>query len=473
MRSRLRRACRRCKDDTGQTLLLFAVLLPVLAGCCAIAVDIGMLRYKQVQLQSAADAAALSAALAIPHCDGVHDCSLMQTAALDSMADNGYSNTTLNLQCGDTTGNGVTLTLNNGPCEIPTDPNYGQPVYAEVILSESEPTFFARIFNIKSEAITARSEAKSIPYCMIFSADNTSSSAPPGVQFNLVSIGGNISADCGLADDSGASDAMTAKLLSLFTSVDTEQNVVHGGISTGLLSTISLSPAPQTHAPVVPDPLSYLTPPTPGSCNNSGNSLTIDLGLLTPVYTFSPGTYCGPVTIVPPPLGILGKIVFEPGVYYFKANSLGLSGLNVISATLPIYGNESIVGNGITFYFDSGSVNITGLADMQLTAPTTGPYAGILFYQNPDDTSPMTVIGGTGSIFQGAIYAAGAPLTVLGVNNASYTIIDTGSLNENLDIGLLDWVLSLLSGETFHVGANYSSLPYGSPIKIGSSILVE
>jgi hypothetical protein len=421
----------------------------------------------------------------------------MQTAALDSMSDNGFSNSTLNLQCGNTTGSGVTVTLNNGPCEIPTDPNFGQPVYAEVILAESEPTFFARIFHIQSEEITARAEAKSVPYCMIFSADDTSSSAPPGVQFNLVSLGANISADCGLADDSGATDAMTTDLVSLFTSVDTEQTVDHGGISTGLLSSISFSPAPQTYAPVVPDPLSYLTPPTqpsPGSCNYGGLlGITILAGA-----DESPGTYCGPVLIAP----VVGKVTFEPGTYYFE-NGVTIAGvgdvafgsgsydfnggLNIAGAGnvtfgsgtyyidngMSITGAADVSGTGVTFYLDSGSVHLTGLVPTQLYAPTTGDYAGILFFQNRTDTTPMTLIGDTGSVFQGAVYAVDAPLTVLGVNDAAYTIIDTGSLNEYLDIGLVDSLLSILNGETFHVGADYSSLPYGSPIKVGSSILVE
>ncbi|MCD6416191.1 MAG: pilus assembly protein TadG, partial [Planctomycetes bacterium] len=47
----------------GQVIVLFAGLVVLLLGMCALAVDVGMLHATQARLQNAADAAALAAAL--------------------------------------------------------------------------------------------------------------------------------------------------------------------------------------------------------------------------------------------------------------------------------------------------------------------------------------------------------------------------------------------------------------------------
>lgn len=445
------------KAESGQALLLVAIILPMIVLFCAIAVDIGILRDQKAQLQSAADAAAIAAALQIPHCDE-DDCTAMTTAATQSMTINGYKNVTLVKQCADPTGSGVRLTVNNGPCAIATDPNYGNNQYAEVVLSEPEPTFFAKFIGIDNVTISARAEAKNIPWCMIFSANNTSSTASPGMQFNLQNLSANISASCGLTDDSGASDAMTANQQTTSTTLDTAETAIHGGFSTDIYKNVSFSPKPQTYAPPVQDPLSYVTAPTTSSTCTYGTTDISSQG----TYTLSPGTYCGPITIA----SNQATVVFKSGLYYLTANSQGQGGITISEAA-------SISGKNVTFYFDSGSINMEGLVPTDLEAPTTGTYTGILFFQNRTDSTPMTLIGDTGSKFQGAVYALNAPLTVLGVNDAAYTIIDTGSLNEYVNVGILDSILSTLNGETFHVGDDYSSLPYGSPVKAGSAVLAE
>jgi len=54
---------RRMRGRRGQVIVLFAALVVVLLGMCALAVDVGMLYATQARLQNAADAAALAAAL--------------------------------------------------------------------------------------------------------------------------------------------------------------------------------------------------------------------------------------------------------------------------------------------------------------------------------------------------------------------------------------------------------------------------
>lgn len=416
------------RDTSGQAIVLFAVVLPVLVAFAAMAIDLGILHYQKEQLESAAQAAAMAGAMQISACGGVADCSAMTTAALNALNENGYTNITLNKQCGSKSGNGVVLTLNNGPCELGStanDPNYGNPNYVEAVVSKDEPTYFARLIGIDHIEVAARAESAlgDSPYCLYFSTGDTSSYAS-----NAVLINGNarITASCGLIDDSGSSTALSMNGGTLTTT----KLDIHGGMSD---NGGTISPSPSTYAPAIPDPLSYLQPPAAGACTSVSNQAT----------TLYPGTYCNGITI-----NGNENVTFSPGVYYMKGN-------------LIVNGQDTVSGNGVTFYFASGSLIMNGGSQLNFVAPTTGSYAGILYYQNPSDTNTIILNGDTTSVYQGVVYAPGANLTINGGGNvAAYTIIDTKSLTDN-------------GNGTFGLGSNYSSLPGGDPIKGPAPVLSE
>src|SRR6516165_6170804 len=56
----------RARDETGATAVIVAVILVVLLGCAALAIDIGSFYQAQRQAQAAADAAALAGAADLP-----------------------------------------------------------------------------------------------------------------------------------------------------------------------------------------------------------------------------------------------------------------------------------------------------------------------------------------------------------------------------------------------------------------------
>ena len=86
----------------------------------------------------------------------------------------------------------------------------------------------------------------------------------------------------------------------------------------------------------------------------------------------------------------------------------------------------------MTIYFapGAGSMNqTTGNPTIQLSAPTTGTYAGILIYQDPLNTNPSAFGGTTGSFWTGAIYAPKSDLTFFGnTSGTSYGIVVANSL---------------------------------------------
>jgi hypothetical protein len=119
-----------------------------------------------------------------------------------------------------------------------------------------------------------------------------------------------------------------------------------------------------------------------------------------------------------------------------------------------------VSGNGVTIYLSgsaTGGVMLSPSQTFNLVAPTTDPYAGILFYQDKTNPAPATINGTGGSKFQGAFYFPGASLTIdRGGSGAAYMIFVANSL-------------TLASPMSFP--SNYSSLANGSPIK--NAVLVE
>ena len=64
----------------------------------------------------------------------------------------------------------------------------------------------------------------------------------------------------------------------------------------------------------------------------------------------------------------------------------------------------SMSGTGVTIYVETGAVTMAGGATVSLSAPTTGYYQGILFYQDRANTSDATLVGGTSERMNGVLY---------------------------------------------------------------------
>jgi Flp pilus assembly protein TadG len=423
------------REESGQALVLAGLGMTVVVAFLAIAIDVGQLRYEQTKLQSAADAAAIAGALEISTCGSTYACTTMQTAVKQALTENGFSGSVAYTNCG-TPGSGLTVAVNQGPCQLgstSSDPNYGNSNYVEVVVSYPQPTYFARVIGVSSVKISVRAEAGlgNSPDCLYLSTNNTSTSANQAL---LVNGSATISASCGIVDDAGGTQA------AVFNGGDTIDSTglyIHGGDLNNGSNT--LSPSPTTGVTAVSDPLSYLTPPTAGSCTytnevvNSGSG-TVALG---------PGTYCGGLTI-----NGSATVTFSSGTYIMQGNMI-------------VNGGDTISGSDLTFYFSSGSLTMNGSSSADLVAPTTGSYAGILIYQNSSDSSGIILNGESNSVWQGAIYAPDANLTINGGGNlAAYTIVDTESMTVN-------------GGVDFTLGANYSSLPGGSPAKSSVATLME
>ena len=411
------------RDDNGQVIVLVVLCMAILLGFVALSIDVGQLLYTKVQLQTAADAAAFAGALEIQQCGTTANCAVMQTAAKSAMSENGLTADTFGIQCAAASATGTTLTLNNGPCALgASDPSFGNNNYVEAVVTKHQPTIFAGILGISAVNVMARAEAGlvSSDYCLYISTGNTSTGAGTAMTMNS---GGQLDATCGIIDDSGATSAMWLNSGSHLSATTID---VHGTYSYN--GGAHYTPTPTNYAAAVADPLSWVPRPTVGGCTN-----------VQPIgskgQVLNPGTYCGVN------LNSGASLTLNPGLY-------------IMNGYINVGSGATLSGAGVTLYFPSGTMQMNSGSTVNLTAPSSGTYAGILLYQSPSNSAGMNLNSGSASLWQGAIYLPGATLTInSGGNAAAYTIIDVKSL-------IID------SGAKFNIASDYSSLPGGSPARV-------
>jgi Flp pilus assembly protein TadG len=403
--------------ERGQVLVLVSASIAVLLGFMALAVDVGMLWTERRHMQTAADAAAIAGAAALLAGDDV------DTAGQNASALNSFSNGK----------NTTTVTINNPPL---SGTYAGNSNYVEAIVAQPQTAYFMRVLGYNTVDVSTRAVSGAIsgPDC-VYALDPTASDAI------TISGGANITANCGVIADSDSETAVGAISLSGGGKLTASSIGVVGNYSDSGGSTFS--PTPIKGVAPVPDPLAYLQPPTAGPCT-AGTSSNQAYQQTTQTATIGPGTYCDGIQVSG------GKTLnLQSGTYILE----GSGGLNVS-------GGSNLIGTDVTIYNSgTGQINLSGGSETNLSAPTTEPYEGILFYQNPGNTSQATISGGSGTVYQGALYFPTALLTYSGGSSTSaYTIIVADTV-------------ALSGGSSITLNNDVSSLANGSPIK--SSALYE
>lgn len=457
-------ACQRfARTDRGSVVIMFALSLTVILGMMALAIDVGQLRLAKQKLQMAADAAALAGALEISMCGGTARCSAMTAAAQNALAENGLSGATLQSTCVPS-GTASGFSVNNGPCALGTqNPHNGNANYVEVILSQSQPTYFAGVLGKPTVQIMARAEAaRSGGTNCIFALDPTGSGA---ITVELLAA---ITSPCGIVDESSSNSALQCGLLA---GISATQIGVVGGVSTFLCG---ISPTPSTHItrPSPADPLSYLPAPTVPSCGTSnvvgpthhGSNQALTITGTTTLY--ADNAYCGGINIMP------GANVTFDTTYGSTFVMTSLSGYPNYGLTIDL--GSTVRGNGITFYNygPSGAItfNCASLfGSVTLTAPTSGTYSGILFFQAPSNTSTAKIVGSTSwnTTLQGTYYFPTAKVTYALDGLVTYNIL----VAKDIDFAFLTLGAGTVGGsQSFN--NDYSSLANGSPL-FGNGAVLE
>ncbi|MFZ0311354.1 MAG: pilus assembly protein TadG-related protein [Candidatus Korobacteraceae bacterium] len=409
------------RDEEGQVVVLLAISVVVLALMAGIGIDVGYLRYKQQQMQKAADAGALAAATVLLNYGNCGNCSAVAT---DDIVANGFPGST------------ITVTW---PSQ---DPNYGGAHYVQVQVQQQQPLFFMNVGGFHSTTIAARSIGSAVGPASgcVYALDTVSGDMG-------FSVTGQFSSPCGIYAD--------ANILSNGTVNATAIGIV------GTASGSGYTPEPTTGIPQFQDPLAGVTQPTPGSCVHIG------IFTITTSTTLPNGAYCGPIAIAPTSGDIL--VTFQPGTYFL------FGGLTVTGN-----GHATLVGSGVTFVntasasYPYGPISLGGYAGFgyanpTLSSPTSGALAGILVFQDrsiPIGSSASTVDTSTDEVYAGAFYFPSTTLIYKGVTSGG---VGGGSIAIRSPTLLVAWKINI----TGNVAFNNTYIPAfgGSPIH--SAVLVQ
>jgi hypothetical protein len=439
------------RDDSGQTLVLTAASMTLLLGFLALAIDVGLLFRARRTVQIAADAGAAAAALDYKYNNAVLSAT---TAAKTAATANGVPDTNdVAVHCAPSSGPYAGGASCNG--------------FFEVIVTEPFSPFFMKLFSYNSINVTARAVAGSgLNGACIWAL------AKSGTDVSLTGSGALTAQNCSIYDDSSAGNALT---LTGSGSVTAKAIGIVGGYSKTGSGSISPNPPTTGIAPAA-NPLN-LSPPTipTGTCSSNctqTNSGSGNMPVSPGTYTSISNTGSGTMTLAPGNYIITGdlkntgsgSLILGAGNYTiggdFKSTgsssiSLG-SGVYETGGNLTLTGSGSLTGSNVMFY-TQGSTTITGSGSMNLTAPTSGLYNGVLIYQ-PSNSS-VTLTGSGGAKIQGIVYAPSSPLTLTG----------SGSMTVSLDI-IVDSLSVTGSGSI--TDTNYAVVTNSNSV-LGKLVMVE
>lgn len=438
----------------GQSLVFVAVGLLILLGIMGLAIDMGHLRHVKRQMQTAADAAAVAAAGEIDFGDFV-------VAGKKASSNNGFT---------DGTG-GVTVVVNHPPAA--PDPHNGNNFYVEAkVTNPAVPTYFAKIFGISTVSMTTRAvAAEGGGNNCIFAL------TPNNTGLSVVALA-LVSSPCGIVVESSSNNAITCAFLA---AINASSIGVVGNVGSFLCN---ITPTPKKiRVPVPADPLAAwaaANTPAVGNCGTTNASPYTGASAplnLTGNVTLRPGVYCGGIQLLPG-----ANATFLAGTYILKstnnaggniANSRGLTVDVAASAHVTAFGGS----DGVTFYNPGPAAGIQFIgggafsaSGVKFTAPTSGQYEGILFFQPAANTNTAQIVG-TPTFFttlQGSYYFPNAPVNFAFSGPVAYNVLVAKSINF-----FLFTFANGTQASASTVKADYSSLSNGSPVKGGYGVLVE
>jgi hypothetical protein len=330
-----RRSLRRAfaSDERGAVVMILAMALPLLFGALAAAVDYSAVISRKTQLQSAADGAALTAAreLAV----STPDHAVIEVA---KSAARGALNT----------GNGqpvIESRILSSRTEV------------EVSIRESVPFATGHILGRPKADVAVKAVAKLATgkrrLCMI--------GLEPTLDAIRLEMQAKITAEkCDVNSDSTSIEGIKAYNESMMAA----ERICSAGGYKAMRST-NFTPTPITDCPKTGDPLANRAAPSVGACDYTNK-------IVSSWETLRPGVYCGGLKVA-----TNGFATLEPGIYVMENGRLELDHYS------------GIMGQNVGFYFrgDAAVLDLDPDTYVNLTAPKTGPLAGILFFE--DRNAPL------------------------------------------------------------------------------------
>jgi hypothetical protein len=362
----------------AQVALGFTALMAVLA----LLVDGGLVYAERRHAQATADAAALAAASDL-YANwntnvGTDPNGTAKTSALNVAYSNGYTND----------GTTSAVTINISPANYSGGPHAGTALpagYAEATVTWYQPRGLSAIWGTATIPISARAVARGVA-----ASGTGTTSGPPGILLlkpSGTALSGRGKAKVDVADPSdytGTSAsvsvnstgpnavAMTGSGRVSAPSIFVAQS---GGSTSGLTASAG---GVNTGATPFADPLSYL--PVPSTSNPPSG-----------------------INVVSLPNGITDSMPLDSNTIYI------VGGPGIL-----LSGGATLTGTNVMVYVTgpSAAISLTGTGTVSLTPMTTGPYAGVVLFQDRSDTNGGTLDGSGNLSITGTIYAPAAGLSL-------------------------------------------------------------
>jgi hypothetical protein len=450
--------------ESGQAVVVFTIWLFLLLVVAALAFDVGQTLLDRRHQQDAADAAALAGAryLTSTTPNYVGTCSAVpgtHTPALKACAmavSNGYTDGV----------NGIVVNVKVPPGPESLFSNF--PGYIEVNIGSTRSSFLhgrllPNTWRVAAMGVATNGAEGAAPYSFIALNPTKCSSADLSGNGTIIS-GSNIQVNSTCSSALKTTGNATIDVLS-----PTGQINVVGGWQPGGNGTVD--PVPNVGAPWQPDPLSELPSPTvpalpqaivrltgtraiPNGCPGSATPATA----AAPALCQFPSSYSGTTWRLFPgyyPGGLVfqaGTFYLEPGIYYIGGGGLTMTGNGATIYSVNAAGTAPPMGGGILLfngedatYHDAcagtaafpggvnaglaciGAVTLNGSqASIHLQGIQTGPYKGIVYYQDRNLTTGGTDLQANGSTSNldlvGTLYAPKGFIVVNGSGATATTV---------------------------------------------------
>ena len=397
-------AKRMLRDQRGVVAIVLGVILVVLMGLTAMAVDLGYLFVLRGELQNTADSSALAGASQLPDAVDVRSAAVQYANRNMPYDDHGDV-----LVPGD-----VVLGHWNPDTRTWTAENAAPPSINAVMVTTKRAEandnpaelFFARILGFDTKDLTTIAIAWPGPGDDEFCILSLEPSDPGAIEIsgtNVLDLG-----ECGVA----ATSVHDPSAMKPPGTVDITAGslCVAGKIDEGGAVTYTPGPEIKDEGCTPPaDPLAGLPPPSYSGCDHTDYVVSDSGGAVT----LSPGVYCNGITIS----GSNVTVNFNPGIYILAGGGMNLSGaLNSYNGTEMMFYNTASAPGATNF----ADLALSGDSTINLSAPTSGPYAGVLFFQDRDPAATevkFQLSGDTINNLDGVLYFPNQEVVYSGDSN--------------------------------------------------------
>lgn len=436
----------RLGSRNGQVAIMLTLALVPMFAIIGLVTDFGYMQFVKMSAQTAAEAASRAAMIQFHGavggsnytCGGSVVCSSTPTvcpANITSPANSIEDGCMYAQNHGFNSSGNQSITYQSGVgSSPPTASGFGSAAYwVTYRVSQKVPQMFSAVTGNMSGLVTARSTAALIgANDCIYAMNKTAAGA--------VSVGGtaSLSSACGVWVNSNNACAISTN------GAGAVLNAPEYDVGGHTCTQNPLSPAPNLGVTPISDPLSGL--PVPASPTYHCDHWNMNLGNHNTV-TLNPGTYCGGIDVGN------NTVILSAGNYILVGG-----GLTTQSANSAISGTHVMIYNtfGLTDHggqsLPYSPINLNATSTVSLTAPDSGTYAGILFFEDRNAPASFDSYGGgSTAVYQGVIYALHAAVTMYGNSSAAaYTMLVADTIQ-------------LVGTSGFN--NDYSSLTGGSPIQ--------